>query len=55
VRAGSAPTTTTYDCRPYKTGNAEVCDLAAKTTTTTFYVMVRAYSSFSGVTLKGSY
>ncbi|WNG18004.1 M4 family metallopeptidase [Cystobacter fuscus] len=55
VRAGAAPTTTTYDCRPYKTGNAEVCDLAAKTTTTTFYVLVRAYSSFSGVTLKGSY
>ncbi|WNG27506.1 peptidase M4 [Cystobacter fuscus] len=55
VRAGSAPTTTTYDCRPYKTGNSEVCDLPAKTATTTFYIVIRAYSTFSGVSLTGSY
>jgi vibriolysin len=55
VRAGAAPTTTTYDCRPYKSGNSEVCDMPAKTATTTFYIVVRAYSTFSGVSLTGSY
>ncbi|ATB40166.1 hypothetical protein CYFUS_005614 [Cystobacter fuscus] len=55
VRAGAAPTTTTYDCRPYKSGNSETCELPAKTAATTFYISVRAYSTFSGVTLTGSY
>ncbi|MFY0577648.1 PPC domain-containing protein [Cystobacter fuscus] len=55
VRAGAAPTTTTYDCRPYKAGNSETCELPAKTAATTFYISVRAYSTFSGVTLTGSY
>ncbi|OJH36853.1 M4 family metallopeptidase [Cystobacter ferrugineus] len=55
VRAGAAPTTSTYDCRPYKSGNSEVCDLPAKTATTTFYIVLRAYSTFSGVSLTGSY
>ncbi|WP_164012434.1 M4 family metallopeptidase [Pyxidicoccus trucidator] len=55
VRFGSAPTTTVYDCRPYKSGNAETCSLAAKTTAGTFYVNIRAYSAFSGVSLVGNY
>ncbi|GAA4998239.1 M4 family metallopeptidase [Pseudoluteimonas lycopersici] len=50
VRAGSAPTTSSYTCRPYKTGNAESCSLTP-TTATTYYIKVRAYSSYSGVTL----
>ncbi len=25
VKFGAAPTTTTYDCRPYPSGNAETC------------------------------
>jgi PKD repeat protein len=53
VRIGSAPTTTTYNCRPYLSGNAETCtfnDPAAGT----YYVNVRAYSAFSGVSLKGT-
>ncbi len=49
VRSGSEPTTTTYDCRPYKSGNNETCSVPAKNED--LYVMVRAYSSFSGVTL----
>jgi hypothetical protein len=53
VKWGSAPTTTSYDCRPYAAGNAEACTFnPAKTGT--YYVMLRAYSSFSGVTLKVS-
>ncbi|MDE2408415.1 MAG: M4 family metallopeptidase [Xanthomonadaceae bacterium] len=50
VRAGSAPTTSSYTCRPYKTGNAETCTLTP-TTATTYYIKVNAYSAFSGVML----
>jgi PKD repeat protein len=53
VRAGSAPTTTSYNCRPYLTGNNETCTFTP-TANTTYYVNVRAYSSYSGVTLKGT-
>jgi vibriolysin len=55
VKASALPTTTAYDCRPYQTGNAETCGIAAKTTATRLYVMLRAYSTFSGVSLKGTY
>lgn len=54
VRFGSAPTTTTYDCRSYKSGNAESCSIAAPQAGT-WHVLVRAYSAFSGVSLTGSY
>ena len=54
VRLGSAPTDTTYNCRPYKTGNAETCTFAAPTAGT-YYVRLKAYSTFSGVTLLGDY
>jgi len=54
VRRGSAPTTTTYDCRPYLNGNNETCTFASPQAGT-YYVMVRAYSSFSGVSLIGNY
>ena len=47
---GSTPTTTSYTCRPYKTGNAETCTLTP-TSNTTYYIRVYAYSAFSGVTL----
>ncbi|TAL71935.1 MAG: peptidase [Rhodanobacter sp.] len=50
VRAGSAPTTTSYNCRPYKTGNSESCSFTPSTTTT-YYIAVRAYQTYSGVTL----
>jgi serine protease len=56
VRYGSAPGTTagTYDCRPYLNGNNETCTFATPTAGT-WYVTLRAYSSFTGVTLRGSY
>jgi serine protease len=54
VRFGSAPTTTTYDCRPYQSGNAETCSFATPQAGT-YHVMVRAYSAISGVSLIGSY
>jgi serine protease len=53
VKLGSAPTSTSYSCRPYLTGNSETCTFNAPTAGT-YYVNVRAYSSYSGVTLKGT-
>jgi len=53
VKFGSAPTTTSYDCRPYVNGNNETCNLTGQSGT--YYVMVRGYSSFSGTSLVGSY
>ena len=53
VRAGAAPTTSTYNCRPYTTGNTESCSFTP-TANTTYYVNVRAYAAYSGVSLKGT-
>ena len=53
VNLGSAPTTTTYTCRPYTSGNAETCTFNAPTAGT-YYVNVRAYAAYSGVSLKGT-
>ncbi|MFK8011353.1 MAG: pre-peptidase C-terminal domain-containing protein [Marinicellaceae bacterium] len=54
VRYGSEPTTSNYDCRPYIGGNNETCNISS-VQTGTYYIMVRAYSAFSGVSLIGSY
>lgn len=54
VRFGSAPTTSSYDCRPYLSGNNETCNIS-NVQAGTYYVMVRAYSSFSGTNLVGSF
>jgi hypothetical protein len=56
VRRGSPPGTAsgTYDCRPYLTGNNETCTFSSPQSGT-WYVTVRAYSTFSGVSLTGSY
>ncbi|ANW26195.1 hemagglutinin [Vibrio coralliilyticus] len=51
VKAGSKPTTGSYDCRPYRYGNSEQCSLSA-TPGTTYHVMLKGYSSYSGVTLR---
>ncbi len=49
VRSGSQPTTTTYTCRPYKSGNAESC-VINNPAAGTWHVGIRAYATFSGVT-----
>jgi hypothetical protein len=54
VKFGSAPTDTSYDCRPYKSGNAESCTFATPSAGT-YYVRLKAYSAFSGVSLVGDY
>jgi PKD repeat protein len=54
VRFGSEPTDTVYDCRPYVNGNAETCNIATAQAGT-YYVNLKAYTTFSGVSLTGSY
>ena len=54
MKFGSAPTSTSYDCRPYKSGNAETCTLNAPKAGT-WHVQLSGFSAFSGVTLKASY
>ena len=54
VRQGAEPTTSSYDCRPYLNGNNETCSVASPTTGD-YYIGIRAYSSYSSVTLTVSY
>ncbi|KFN51063.1 S8 family serine peptidase [Arenimonas composti] len=54
VRFGSQPTDSSYVCRPYLSGNAETCTIAAPSAGT-YHVRVKAYTSFSGVSLVGNY
>jgi len=53
TKYGSAPTDSSYDCRPYANGNSETC--TGTQSGGTYHVRVKAYSSFSGVSLTGSY
>nr|WP_020406528.1 trypsin-like serine protease [Hahella ganghwensis] len=54
VKAGGKPSKSDYDCRPYKNGNNETCaDMAV--TPGKYYVMLHGYSSYTGVSLIGSY
>lgn len=54
VKFGSEPTSNSYDCRPYKSGNAETCTLNAPKAGT-WHVQLSGFSAFSGVSLKASY
>ncbi|WP_460970842.1 M4 family metallopeptidase [Novilysobacter erysipheiresistens] len=54
VKFGSAPTTSSYDCRPYRSGNNETCSIS-NVQAGTYHVMLRGYSAFSGVSLTGSF
>ncbi|MBA6379879.1 MULTISPECIES: S8 family serine peptidase [unclassified Colwellia] len=53
VKFGAEPTDSVYDCRPYKSGNVESC--ASTQAGGTYYVRLKAYSDFAGVSLTGSY
>jgi serine protease len=54
VRLGSAPTDSGYGCRPYLNGNNETCTFNSPSAGT-YYVRLKAYSTFSGVTLTANY
>lgn len=51
---GSQPSTTTWDCRPYLGGNNETCSVNSPQAGT-YHIGIRAYQSFSGVTLETAY
>ncbi|MCB1048991.1 MAG: M4 family metallopeptidase [Acidobacteria bacterium] len=54
TKFGSQPTESSYDCRPYKNGNSESCAYAT-TSAGDYYIGIKAYSTYSGVTLTVSY
>jgi vibriolysin len=54
TRFGARPTTSTYSCRPYLNGNSETCT-QTNTQAGDYYVMLRGYTTYSGVTLIASY
>ena len=54
VQYGAAPTSSSYDCRPWKSGNSESCPISTAQAGT-YYVMVQGYSAFSGVNLTASF
>ena len=50
TRFGSRPTTSVYDCRPYRSGNSETCMISAPQAGN-HYINLRGYAAYSGVTL----
>jgi uncharacterized membrane protein len=54
VRKGSQPTTSQYDYRPYLVGNNEAV-MIDNPAAATWYIMVRGYQAFAGVTLLATY
>ncbi|HSP81589.1 MAG TPA: S8 family peptidase, partial [Myxococcaceae bacterium] len=54
VRHGAIPTTVDYDCRPLRSGNEEICTMF-NASPGRWYAQLRAYSTYSGVSLKGQY
>ena len=52
VKRGAAPTTSSYDCRPYKNGSAETCTVTLAAAAA-IHVMVRGYATASTFTLVG--
>jgi len=54
VRRGALPTTTSYDYRPYKVGNEETVSVT-NPTAGTWYIMLRGYADYAGVTVKATY
>ena len=52
VRVGSAPTTTEFACRPFKTGSSESCSVPLAQAST-IHIMVRGYSTTSTFSLVG--
>ena len=53
VRKDQKPTTSNYACRPYRNGNSETCTVNQGAGR--YHVMLRAYRTFSGVSLKADY
>jgi len=56
VKQGTMPTTSSYDCRPYRNGNSESCSFNHISEESTWHIMIRGHNSaFSGVVLTWTY
>ncbi|MBB1301010.1 MULTISPECIES: pre-peptidase C-terminal domain-containing protein [unclassified Pseudoalteromonas] len=53
VKKGAKPTTSDYDCRPFKNGNEEICTVNLGEGR--YYIMLKAYSSYNNVTIMADY
>ncbi|KGJ87745.1 collagenase [Colwellia psychrerythraea] len=54
IKQGTAPSSSSYDCRPYQSGNSETCTVSSPTAGL-WYMNVNAYSAFANVTLTASF
>jgi len=54
VKYNQMPTSSNYDCRPYKNGNTESCNIS-NIQPGTYHILLKAYANFSGVSLLGNY
>jgi serine protease len=54
VRSGKRPTPSTWACRPYLNGNNETCVLS-NIVAGDYYVMLRGYTTYSGVSLTATF
>ncbi|MEJ6476856.1 collagenase [Pseudoalteromonas piscicida] len=52
VKAGAMPTFNEFDCRPYKSGNTESCEIV-NPEAGTYYIMLHGYNRFENVQLLG--
>jgi secreted trypsin-like serine protease len=53
VKYGSQPSTTSYSCRPYTDGTGETCTFNSPQAGT-WYIGVRGYAAFSGVSIRAT-
>jgi acid phosphatase type 7 len=54
VKFNATPTSSSYDCKSEGSTNTETCTIATAQTGT-YYVLVKGYAAFSGLSLTGSY
>ena len=54
VQVGQKPSTSNYNCRPYKNGNTESCTFT-NPQAGDWWVMLNGYSQYSGVSLTGTF
>ncbi|MCO7224957.1 pre-peptidase C-terminal domain-containing protein [Pleionea sp. CnH1-48] len=54
VKFGNKPSTSSYDCRPWKNGNNETCTIS-NIQAGRYYVMLNGYANYSGTNLTGTY
>lgn len=54
VKIGQQPTLSSYDCRPYLSGNDEKCSFSTPSAGI-YHIMINGYQAFNGLTLSASY